>query len=72
MPLHECIFPKLDDPKKAQQEKIKEKHRLAYNEATFYKQQRLVHWCNAHDQGNYRSIHSDEYKSKTEKKYEYY
>jgi hypothetical protein len=57
---------------KAQQEKIKEKHRLAYNEATFYKQQHLVHWCNGHDQGNYRSIHSDVYKSKTEKKYEYY
>ena len=57
---------------KAQQEKMKEKQRLAYNEATFYKQQRLVHWCNAHDQGNYRNIHSDEYRSKTEKKYEYY
>ena len=57
---------------KAQQEKTKEKQRLAYNEATYYKQQRLVYWCNAHDQGNYRSIHSDEYKSKTEKKYEYY
>ena len=55
---------------KAQQEKIKEKHRLAYNEATFYKQQRLVHWCNPYDQGNYRSIHSDEYKRKTSKKYE--
>ena len=55
-----------------QQEKTKEKQRLAYNEATFYKQQRLVHWCNAHDQGNYRSIHSDEYESKTSKKYEYY
>ena len=57
---------------KAQQEKTKEKQRLAYNEATYYKQQRLVYWCNAHDQGNYRNIHSDEYKSKTEKKYEYY
>ena len=42
------------------------------NEATFYKQQRLVHWCNAYDQGNYRNIHSDEYRSKTEKKYKYY
>ena len=44
----------------------------AINEATFYKQHRLVHWCNGHDQGNYRSIHSDEYQSKTDKKYEYY
>ncbi|MDA7604539.1 hypothetical protein N8724_03975 [Candidatus Pelagibacter sp.] len=57
---------------KLQQEKTKEKQRLAYNEATFYKQHRLVHWCNGHDQGNYRSIHSDEYQSKTDKKYEYY
>ena len=45
---------------------------LDFNEATFHKQQRLVYWCNGHDQGNYRSIHSDEYKSKTSKKYEYY
>ena len=57
---------------KVQQEKTKEKQRLAYNEATFYKQQCLVHWCNAHDQGNYRSIHSEEYKSKSDKKHEYY
>ena len=57
---------------KLQQEKTKEKQRLAYNEATFYKQQCLVHWCNAHDQGNYRSIHSEEYKSKSDKKHEYY
>ena len=57
---------------KVQQEKTKKKQRLAYNEATFYKQQRLVHWCNPYDQGNYRNIHSDEYRSKTEKKYEYY
>ena len=51
---------------------MKEKHQKEYNRITFEKQQRLVHWCNGHDQGNYRSIHSDEYKSKTSKKYEYY
>ena len=51
---------------------MREKQRLAYNEVTFYKQQRLVHWCNPYDQGNYRNIHSGEYRSKTEKKYEYY
>jgi len=56
---------------KAQQEKNKEKQRLAYNEATFYKQQKLVHWCNGHDQGNYVSIHSDKFKSR-EKNHEYY
>ena len=39
---------------------------------SFDKQQSLVFWCDAYTQGNYRSIHSEEYKSKTEKKYEYY
>ena len=57
---------------KQQQVDMKEKQQKEYNRITFEKQQRLVHWSNAHDQGNYRSIHSDEYKSKTEKKYEYY
>ena len=57
---------------KQQQVDMKEKQQKEYNRITFEKQQRLVHWCNGHDQGNYRSIHSDEYKSKTEKKYEYY
>ena len=57
---------------KQQQVDMKEKQQREYNRITFEKQQRLVHWCNGHDQGNYRSIHSDEYKSKTEKKYEYY
>ena len=51
---------------------MKEKQRKEYNQATFNKQQSLVHWVNAYEQGNYRSIHSEEYKSKTEKKYEYY
>ena len=51
---------------------MKEKQRKEYNRITYEKQQNLVHWCNAYEQGNYRSIHSEEYKSKTEKKYEYY
>jgi len=29
-------------------------------------------WVNAHEQGNWRSIHSEEYKRKTEKEYKYY
>ena len=57
---------------KQQQVDMKEKQRKEYNRATFEKQQKLVHWCNAHEQGNWRSIHSEEYKRKTEKKYEYY
>ena len=57
---------------KQQQVDMKEKQRKEYNRATFEKQQKLVHWCNAHEQGNWRSIHSEEHKSKTEKKYKYY
>ena len=54
------------------QEEMKEKQLREYNQRTFNKQQSLVFWCDAYTQGNYRSIHSEEYKSKTEKKYEYY
>ena len=37
---------------KDQQDKMKEKQRLSHNEAAFYKQQKIIHWCNAHDQNN--------------------
>ena len=57
---------------KQQQVDMKEKQRKEYNRVTFEKQQKLVHWCNAHEQGNYRNIHSEEYKRKTEKEYKYY
>ena len=52
---------------KEEQEKMMEQQRLEYNRRTAQKQQRLVHWCNAYDQGNYLNIHSEEYKRKTEK-----
>ena len=52
---------------KEQQEKIKKQQRLEYNRRTAQKQHRLVHWCNAYDQGNYLNIHSEEYKRKTNK-----
>jgi len=52
---------------KEQQEKVKEQQRLEYNRRTAQKQQRLVHWCNAYDQGNYLNIHSEEYRRKTNK-----
>ena len=52
---------------KEQQEKVMEQQRLEYNRRTAQKQQRLVHWCNAYDQGNYLNIHSEEYRRKTEK-----
>ena len=49
----------------------KEKERRERNRAAIEKERRYVFWSNAYDQGNYVSIHSDQYKRK-EKKYEYY
>ena len=63
---------KFDKFHKKQQMDMKEKQRKEYNRVTFEKQQKLVHWCDTHRQDNWRNIHSEEYKRKTEKKYEYY
>ena len=49
----------------------KEKERRERNRAAIEKERRYVFWSNAYDQGNYVSIHSEQYKRK-EKKYEYY
>ena len=54
------------------EEKIKQEAIRRRNEEAVARERRYVFWCNAYEQGNYRSIHSEEYKSKTEKKYEYY
>ena len=54
-----------------QQKEQKEKERIERNRAAVVKEQRRIFWCNAYDQGNYVSIHSDKFKSR-EKKYEYY
>jgi hypothetical protein len=63
---------KFDKFHKKQLMDMKEKQRKEYNRVTFEKQQKLVRWCDAHRQDNWRNIHSEEYKRKTEKKYEYY
>ena len=43
------------------------------NNAAALKERSLIYWTNPHDQGNYRSIHSEEYQSRyKKKKYEYY
>ena len=42
------------------------------NQEALARERKYIYPVNAHYQGNWRSIHSDEYKSKTEKKYEYY
>jgi len=54
-----------------QKEEQKEKERVERNRAALAREQRRIFWCNAYEQGNYVSIHSDRYKKK-EKKYEYY
>ena len=42
------------------------------NQEALARERKYIYPVNAHYQDNWRSIHSDEYKSKTEKKYEYY
>ena len=42
------------------------------NQEALARERKYIYPVNAHYQGNWRSIHSDEYISKTEKKYEYY
>ena len=54
-----------------QQKEQKEKERIERNRAALVREQRRIFWCNAYDQGNYVSIHSDKFKSR-EKKNEYY
>jgi len=54
-----------------QQKEQKEKERIERNRAAVVREQRRIFWCNAYDQGNYVSIHSDKFKSR-EKKYKYY
>ena len=54
-----------------QQKEQKEKERIERNRAAVVREQRRIFWCNAYDQGNYVSIHSDKFKSR-EKKRKYY
>jgi len=50
-----------------------EEERIERNRAAALKERSLIYWTNPHDQGNYRSIHSEEYQSRyKKKKYEYY
>ena len=54
-----------------QQKEMKEKERKERNRAALAKEQRYIYWCDANEQGNYVSIHSDKFKNRG-KKYEYY
>ena len=70
----EAIFRKQKEQalKEQKLKEQKEKERIERNRAAYNRERKYIYWCNAHDQGNYRNIHSDEYISKTQKKYEYY
>ena len=60
----------------AREKKRKDKlaeERIERNNAAALKERSYIYWTNPHDQGNYRSIHSEEYQSRNKKKkYEYY
>ena len=57
---------------KKRKEKLEEE-RIERNRAAYLRERSLIYWTNPHDQGNYRSIHSEEYQSRyKKKKYEYY
>ena len=49
----------------------KEKERIERNQAAYHRERKYIFWCNAHEQGNYVSIHSEKFKS-NDKKYQYY
>jgi len=50
-----------------------EEERIERNRAAALRERSRIYWTNPHDQGNYRSIHSEEYQSRyKKKKYEYY
>ena len=55
----------------AREKKRKDKlaeERIERNNAAALKERSYIYWTNAHDQGNYRSIHSEEYQRKVNKK----
>jgi hypothetical protein len=63
---------KAEKAKSLREKKMKEEAFRRKNQDAAAREFRYIRWVNAHEQGNWRSIHSEEYKRKTEKKYEYY
>ena len=49
-----------------------EEERIERNRAAALRERSLIYWTNPHDQGNYRSIHSEEYQRKVNKKTPFY
>ena len=63
---------KAEKAKAVREKKIKEEAFRRKNQDAAAREFRYIRWVNAHEQGNWRSIHSEAYKRKTEKKFEYY
>ena len=63
-----------DEAAREKQRKDKlEEERIERNRAAALRESRYIYSVNAYEQGNYRSIHSEEYQSRyKKKKYEYY
>ena len=63
---------KINKKKVIKDDRLKKEALRKKNQEALARERKYIYPVNAHYQGNWRSIHSEEYKSKTEKKYEYY
>ena len=63
---------KINKKKVIKDDRLKKETLRKKNQEALARERKYIYPVNAHYQGNWRSIHSDEYISKTEKKYEYY
>ena len=63
---------KVNKKKAIKDNRLKKEALRKKNQEALDRERKYIYPVNAHYQGNWRSIHSEEYKSKTEKKYEYY
>ena len=63
---------KIDKKKVIKDNRLKKEALRKKNQEALARERKYIYPVNAHYQGNWQSIHSEEYKSKTEKKYEYY
>ena len=65
---------RINQEKLAEEKKLKriEDERIERNRAAALRERSLIYWTNPHDQGNYRSIHSEEYQRKVNKKTPFY
>ena len=63
---------KIDKKKVIKDNRLKKEALRKKNQEALARERKYIYPVNAHYQGNWRSIHSEEYQSKTVKKYEYY